>query len=69
MPDDPRNHRWYMLALGLAALFTAPVPFIGRAARSWLGLPVWLWWSAAMTLLLASLAAWGIARYWRDPDE
>jgi hypothetical protein len=68
MRDEPRRHPVYMLLLGLASLGTVPVAFVGTRPLSWLGLPVWLWSSAASTLALSALIAWGALRYWRDDD-
>ncbi len=58
-----------MVLLGLVALGTAPLPFLGEGSpRLWLGLPLWLWWSGGFTVLLSALIAWGVLRYWSDDD-
>ena len=56
------------MLLGLTALATAPIPFIGVAPTVILGLPIWLWWSIVLTLVLGVLSTWGILRYWKDDD-
>jgi hypothetical protein len=68
MRDEPRRHPLYMLLLGLAALGTVPIAFVGATPRSWLGLPLWLWSSAISTMALSLLIVWGVLRYWRDDD-
>ena len=68
MRDEPRRHPVYMTLLGLAALGTVPIAFVGAADASWLGLPVWLWSSVTSTVALSALIAWGVLRYWRDDD-
>jgi len=68
MRDEPRKHPIYMVLLGLSALGTVPILFVGAKPTSWLGLPVWLWSSAFFTLALSCLIAWGVVRYWRDDD-
>ena len=54
-----------MVLLGLVALLTAPFPFIGSEPSFFVGLPLWLWWSIGMTVLLAALTSWGFFRYWK----
>ena len=66
MIDVPRRHRLFMLALVLAAVATAPFPFIGRETVLVLGLPLWLWWSMFFTAVFSGLTAWGILHLWRD---
>ncbi len=66
MLDEPRRHRRYMLILGLAALATVPLPFVGAETRIVWGLPLWLWWSFTATAVFAGVTAWGILRLWRD---
>jgi hypothetical protein len=66
--DEPRNHRRYLLLLGLLVLGTVPFPFIGGETRWLFGLPTWLWWSVVMTTALACTTAWGILRLWVDED-
>lgn len=68
MPDEPRNHPLFLLLLGLAALGTVPLGFVGRGSETWLGLPLWLWSSIGFTLALSSLTAWGILRYWEEDE-
>lgn len=64
-PRASRRFRW----LTLAAIFgTVPLPFIGSTTRFWLGLPLWLWWSAGFTVLLSAVTAWGLVVLWRDDD-
>ncbi|MCZ6726163.1 MAG: hypothetical protein O7A98_02270 [Acidobacteria bacterium] len=69
MNDEPRKHPVYMVLLGLVALGSVPLWFVGAAPTDWLGLPVWLWSSIGFTLALSGMIAWGILRYWRDDDD
>lgn len=69
MRDEPRRHPVYMILLGLAALGTVPVAFVGAGPRAWLGLPLWLWSSIGFTVALSALIAWGVLRYWTDDDD
>ena len=70
MQDEPRRHRRYLWLLGLAALATAPVPFVASEPVMVLGLPLWLWWSFSATATLSGLTVWGVLRLWReDPHE
>lgn len=64
-PRASRRFRWLAL---IAILGTVPLPFIGSATRFWLGLPLWLWWSAGFTVLLSAVTAWGLVVLWRDDD-
>ena len=57
-----RSRRW----LGLLALATVPFPFLGSETRFWIGIPLWLWWSASFTVALAVATAWMILRGWTD---
>jgi len=66
MFDEPRRHRLFMSAVAGVALFTAPFPFIGRELVLVWGLPLWLWWSFALTATLSALTAWGMLRLWHD---
>ena len=69
MSDEPRKHPLFMLALALTSLATVPFLFIGPEPAFLLGLPAWLWWSGAWTVLLSCLTAWGILRYWKDDGD
>ncbi len=69
MRGEPRQHPIYMVLLGLAALGSVPIWFVGATPRSWMGLPVWLWSSIGFTLALSILIAWGVLRYWEDDDD
>lgn len=64
--DEPRRHRGFYALLTIAAVLSAPFPFVLSSTRLLLGLPLWLWWSAACTTLLSALTAWGVTFYWRD---
>ncbi len=66
MFDEPRRHRFFMWAVAGVALCTAPFPFIGRKLVLVWGLPLWLWWSFALTATLSALTAWGMLRLWHD---
>ncbi len=68
MADEPRRHPVFMVLLAICAVGTAPIVFVGSPTTFFLGLPLWLWWSAGFTLALSALTAWGIVRYWRDDD-
>ncbi len=65
-PDEPRNHRWFLILVGIISLLAVPFVFIGREVVFFLGLPIWLWWSITFTLALGALNIWGILRYWKD---
>ncbi|MCB1032503.1 MAG: DUF3311 domain-containing protein [Acidobacteria bacterium] len=67
--DEPRRHPRYLLLLGLVALATVPLPFIGSEPTILLGVPLWLWWSFGWTVALSLLTAWGLRRYWHDDEE
>lgn len=69
MFDEPRRHRRYLLILGLAALATVPLPFVGTDTRFVWGLPLWLWWSFTATAVFAGVTAWGVLRLWQDDDD
>ena len=64
--DEPRRHRWLMIAIALLALGAVPFPFIGRPHVVLGGLPLWLWVSLALTVALAVLTAWATVRFWED---
>jgi len=66
MTDEPRRHRFFLLLLGLTVLCTSPFPFIGSGSSTFLGIPLWLWWSIFFTIGLSCLTAVGILRYWKD---
>lgn len=64
--DGPRLPRGYLLLLALVAIAIVPFAFIPGTTGSWLGLPLWLWSSIALTVMLSVLVAWGILQLWRD---
>jgi len=68
MTDEPRKHPVFLALLGLVALGTVPIWFVGREPTSWLGLPLWLWSSIGFTMALSGLTAWGVLRYWKDDE-
>ncbi len=66
---EPRANRLFRWLTLIAILGTAPLPFIGAETRFWLGLPLWLWWSAGFTVLLSAVTAWGLVFLWRGEAE
>lgn len=67
--DEPRRHPVFMTCLAAVCLAAVPLPFIGPGPILVGGLPLWLWWSLGWTTILSGLTAFGILRYWKDPDD
>ena len=57
-----------MIALVLVILGTAPLPFVGSEVVLVAGLPLWLWWSLGLTVLMSAITSWALMRLWRDDD-
>lgn len=66
MKDEPRAHRGFLVAVGIAVLGSVPFLFIGRSQHFVFGLPLWLWSSLVFTVALSVITMWGILRFWRD---
>lgn len=66
--DEPRRHPRVMIALVLVILGTAPLPFVGSEVVLVAGLPLWLWWSLGLTVLMSAITSWALMRLWRDDD-
>lgn len=69
MRDEPLAHRRHQWATLTCAVGSAPFLFAGRGEILWWGIPLWVYWSFAMTVALSILTGFGILRYWRDDDE
>lgn len=68
MLDQPRRHPRFLILLGLVALATVPLPFVGGELRRVWGLPLWLWWSLGFTVAMAALTSWALLSLWSDDD-